>query len=72
MHSTDSGDCKFDIVYCIVSCCFILCVMYFLTSNMSKCCTTEFVGRRNMYLCNILIKIYCFQYKFMASKASDI
>jgi hypothetical protein len=54
MHSIDSGDCVFDIFYCIVSCCFALCVMYCLTSFMSDCCTTEFVDLRNdMYGCNV-------------------
>ena len=52
MHSIDSGYCNFDIVLCIVSCCFVLCVMYFVTSFMSECCTTEFVDLRNdMYVC---------------------
>ena len=54
MHSIDYGDCKFDIVYCIVSCCFVLCVLYFLSSFVSDCCTTEFVDLRNdmyVYVC---------------------
>ena len=29
MHNIDFGDCNFDIVYYIVSCCFVLCDMYF-------------------------------------------
>jgi len=52
MHSINSGDCKFDIVYFIVSCCFVLRVMYFLTSVMSDCCTTEFMNLWNdTYVC---------------------
>jgi len=52
MHNIDSGDCKFDIVYCIVQCCFVLCVTYFLTSFMFDCCTTELMDLQNdMYVC---------------------
>ena len=47
MHSIDSGDRKFGIVYFIVLCCFVLCVVYFLTSFMSECSTTEIVSLRN-------------------------
>jgi len=51
MHNIDSGDCKFDIVYCTVSCGFVLCVMYFLSSFVSDSCKTEFVDLRNdMYV----------------------
>jgi Na+/H+-dicarboxylate symporter len=69
MHSIDAGGCKFDIVCCIVWCCFVLCVMYFLTSFMSACCTAEFVDLRNdmyvcMYVCNSSQKAGPVSFKF--------
>jgi hypothetical protein len=71
MHSIDSGDCKFDIIVLCrdVSSC-VLCTFYQVSCPIVG--MAEFVDLWNMYVCNILIKMYCFQYKFMASYASDI
>jgi hypothetical protein len=56
MQSIDSGDCKFDILFCIVLCCLILRVMYFLMSFISDCCMTEFMDLRNdMYVCMLVL-----------------
>jgi len=72
MRSIDSEDCKFDItVLCrdVSSC--VLCI-FCQVSRPIVVWQNLWTYEICMYVCNILVKIYCFQYKFMASKVSDI
>jgi len=73
MRSIDAGDFKFDIVHCIVWCCFVLCVMYFLQSFMSAFCTAEFVDLRNdMYICNSLQKAETVSFRFHLMTETEV